>query len=276
MRAVGRVSRAMLEARGVGVRFGGRWVLRGVSARFGGGEVVMLVGANGAGKSTLLRCLSGELGVTEGGVVFGGRGIGEWGRRELARRRAVLPQRSDLRFGFTALQVVLLGRIAHGGSEAENREVAEVVLGLCDCWGFRGRAYTELSGGEQQRVQLARVIAQVYYGGEADAGEGGRFLLLDEPVSALDLSHQYQVLRLLRRLRGELGVGVVCALHDLNLAAQFGERVVVLREGEVVADGGAGEVFTEELVGEVFGVEVRVEEHPEGGGIPLVVPRLGG
>ncbi len=278
----------MLRAMGISVRIGAHQLLDNFSAEFAAGELVMVVGPNGAGKTTLLRCLDGELAPSEGCVELENRPLDMWHRSELARRRAVLPQQSVLDFPFSVTDVVLMGRMPHATQEAENRAVAAKVLAWCDCAQLGERAYTTLSGGEQQRVQTARVLAQICQretlsevastalSTPSSAPADDRFLLLDEPVSALDLSHQYALLRLLKRLSTNHNIGIVCTLHNLNLVAQFADRAIVIDRGMLVADGAPMEVFTEETLSHVFNLDVAVRPHPDDDSIPLLLPRLGG
>ena len=278
------VGALMLRANGISVRIGAHQLLDNFSAAFAPGELAMVVGPNGAGKTTLLRCLDGELAPSSGSVELAHRPISQWPRMELARRRAVLPQQSTLDFPFSVNDVVLMGRMPHPTSEADNRAIAAEVLAWCDCAPLGERAYTSLSGGEQQRVQTARVLAQIYHAPESSAESSAEsssasssecFLLLDEPASALDLSHQYALLRLLKRLSARDKIGIVCTLHNLNLVAQFADRAVVIDRGMLVADGAPMEVFTEETLSHVFNLEVAVRRHPDDDSIPLLVPRLG-
>ncbi|MDD9811410.1 MAG: heme ABC transporter ATP-binding protein [Gammaproteobacteria bacterium] len=315
----------------VRVRAGDRALLDDLTLTFAPGELTAVVGPNGAGKTTLLRCLDGELAPSSGRVELAGRALGDWPRMELARARAVLPQQSTLDFPFSALDVALLGRIPHfgggggggGAGNAADRAIAMRALQMCDCAGLEERAYPSLSGGEKQRVQTARALAQLFnagdgggdVGGDGDAGDGDgdagdgddaggdgagdgrgggdggdgdggdsihgvsnaaadtRFLLLDEPVSALDLRHQYQLLGLLKSLSRD-GLGVVCTLHNLNLVAQFADRAIIIDRGMLVADGAPLEVFTEETIGHVFDLEVRIRPHPDDPQVPLLIPRL--
>jgi len=289
----------------VRVRAGDRALLDDLTLTFAPGELTAVVGPNGAGKTTLLRCLDGELAPSNGRVELAGRALGDWPRMELARARAVLPQQSTLDFPFSALDVALLGRIPHfgggggggGAGNAADRAIAMRALALCDCAGLEERAYPSLSGGEKQRVQTARALAQLFNAGDGggdvgggdgdgdddgdDDGDGGgdgknpgtRFLLLDEPVSALDLRHQYQLLGLLKSLSRD-GLGVVCTLHNLNLVAQFADRAIIIDRGMLVADGAPLEVFTEETIGHVFDLEVRIRPHPDDPQVPLLIPRL--
>ena len=260
----------MLKANKLSVRIGPHVLLDNLTVEFAPGELVMVVGPNGAGKTTLLRCLDGELAPTEGNIEFAHKLIGEWSHNDLARKRAVLPQQSTLDFPFTVNDVVLMGRIPHRTSDAENRMIATRVLALCDCAGLSGRSYTSLSGGEQQRVQMARVLAQIW----DPQISPDRFLLLDEPASALDLSHQYALLRLLKHLSSKEKIGVVCTLHNLNLVTQFADRAIVIDRGMLVADGPPIDVFTEETLSNVFNLDVSVQPHPENDSIPLIIPRL--
>lgn len=271
----------MLRASNLRVTAGGRALLDDVSLTFAPGELAAVVGPNGAGKTTLLRCLDGELAPAAGRVELHGRALADWRRRDLARARAVLPQQSTLDFPFSALDVVLLGRIPHASGDAADRKIARRALALSDCAGLDERDYPSLSGGEKQRVQTARALAQLFDGdgvgdGDGDTARGGyaRFLLLDEPTAALDLRHQYQLLGLLKTLARADGLGVVCALHNLNLVAQFADRATVLERGMVVADGAPLDVFTEETVGEVFDLDVNIRAHPDDARVPLLIPKL--
>ncbi len=260
----------MLQVDGVSFQIGAYTLIDRFTVQFAAGELVMLVGPNGAGKTTLLRCLDGELSPTYGHVILAGKPLGTWSHHELARRRAVLPQQSTLDFRFTVYDVILMGRIPHLTSDAENCAIAKIVIELCGCTDLSERDYTSLSGGEQQRVQTARVLAQIY---DSSASQE-RFLLLDEPVSALDLNHQYALMRLLTRLKSEQKIGIVCAMHNLNLVAQFADRAVVMERGIMVADGAPIDVFTEETISNVFDLEVSVQPHPEDASIPLLIPKL--
>lgn len=267
----------MLRACNLTVTAGATVLLDNLTVEFPRGELVMVVGPNGAGKTTLLRCLDGELTPARGEVELGARPLADWPREQLARARAVLPQRSTLDFPFSVTDVALLGRIPHATGDAEDRAIAARALAMCDCAGLGERAYTSLSGGEQQRVQTARVLAQIGADDSADAATdsgGERYLLLDEPAAALDLSHQYALLQLLKNLSRRANIGIICTLHNLNLVAQFADRVIVLDRGMLVADGAPMEVFTEETVSHVFDLNVSLLPHPDDPAIPLLVPRL--
>lgn len=248
----------MLALESVRVRIGDAVLLDGVSLVVQPGEVVAVVGANGAGKSTLLKVAAGERSPSAGRVTLDGRPLGAFSPEALALRRAVLPQHSALQFGFTAAEVVRLGRTPHAGraTRAQDEAAVERALAQAGVSHLAGRRYPTLSGGEQQRVHLARTLAQL--DGRHDEP---RYLLLDEPTASLDLAHQHAVLRTARAL-AEAGTGVLVVLHDLNLAAQYADRLAVLRRGRLLADGPPAEVLDPALVHAAFDVVVTVLPHP--------------
>ena len=246
-------------------------LLDNISLDFQPGQFTIIVGPNGAGKTTLLKCIDGGIATTSGEIVIDGKPLVGWNNISLARKRAVLPQHSSLDFPFTVEDVVLMGRIPHSSNDATNRRVTRQCLEKCDCKDLLHRNYTSLSGGEQQRVQTARVFSQIW----SEDQDVNRYLLLDEPVSALDLNHQYALMRNLKSYAETENTGIVCTLHNLNLAAQFAARTVVLDQGLIVADGLPSEVFTEETLSNVFNLDVTVSSHPEDSNVPLIIPKLG-
>jgi iron complex transport system ATP-binding protein len=245
----------MLAARSLSFAVGGKTLVDSVNLEVRGGEMVALLGPNGAGKSTLLKMLCGQSRPSGGQVTFEGRELGEWAPRELARRRAVLPQSSAVPFEFTALEIVLLGRSPHG--DASSREdMARQAMEKTESLHLADRTVTTLSGGEMQRVQLARVLVQIGLSGGAP-----RCLMLDEPISNLDPAHQHSALQIARDLASD-GAAVLVVLHDLNLAAQYATRLVLMKTGKIVADGLPSDVLTEEQIGSVFGVKATVIRNP--------------
>lgn len=230
------------------------------------GAFTVVVGPNGAGKSTLLKVMTGEEAPRGGHVRLDGTALGAMPARVLARRRAVLPQSSALAFPFTVAEVVRLGLEA--GGRAGGPDAILGALARVDLAGFSGRFYQELSGGEQQRVHLARVLCQI--GPPVEAGQP-RYLFLDEPISSLDIRHQIAVLRIARRFAHE-GGGVLAVLHDLNLAAAFADRILVLAGGRVIGDGSPPDVLTDELIERAFGLPLRVGALPAAG-IPFILPQ---
>lgn len=255
----------MLSAADISVRRGSRLALQGIDLQLPSGQVFGVLGPNGAGKSSLLGALSGELPVATGEVLLHGRRLSGWNARERARSLAVLPQSSSLDFAFRVHEVVALGRLPHDdGCEADQRIVA-AALAAADVAHLSERSYLELSGGERQRVHLARVLAQLWPGRE------GRVLLLDEPTAMLDPAHQHAILQVLRAV-AEHGTAVLVVLHDLNLAARYCDRLLLLADGRARAAGAPQEVLRADLLQAVFGLDVLVQRHPERNH-PLIIAR---
>jgi iron-chelate-transporting ATPase len=245
-------------------RAGDRPVLRGISLALAAGEVVALLGPNGSGKSTLIRCLLGQL-AGGGAVEWEGRPLSEWKPRDLARRVAYLPQSPVWDAGQTVREALALGRAPYWGafgieSPADAAAVAAAAdeLELTD---LLGRRMDELSGGQRQRVLVGRCLAQQ-----------PRAMLLDEPNTFLDLKHQVELARRLRRLATDRGIGVLMASHDLNLAGTFADRLVLLENGVVAADGPVSDVLRPELLERVYGLPM--ERLDREGKPPVVVPRV--
>ena len=232
----------------------GRELLHKLKFHLQSGEMLVILGRNGAGKSTLLKHLTGELG--KDGIELFGQSLREIRPAEAAKRRAVLPQQTPVSFAYEVLDVVLLGRIPHAQREtAEDRAIALACLERVGLAGYETRNIQTLSGGEQQRVHLARTLAQLH------GVQGERVLLLDEPTASLDLAHQHATLRLARELCRE-GVGVLAVLHDLNLAAQYADRVLVLSEGHIISCDHPTAALTCDTIHAAYGHEVVVTKHP--------------
>jgi iron complex transport system ATP-binding protein len=254
---------AQLRMEAVGVALGGRVVLEGLTLGVHGGEWLALIGPNGAGKTTALRAAAGHVQYT-GSVQIGGREVARLSPRELARELAVVPQAPATPPILTVADYVMLGRTAHipyfgRESPADFVAVASALRRL-ELDALSERPLASLSGGERQRAVLARALVQ-----EADV------LLLDEPTTALDIGRQQVVLELVDRLRGELGLTVVAAMHDLTLAGQFADRLVLLSGGRVAAEGRPADVLTEWRIAEHY--RARVDVRADGGSTPVVVPR---
>ena len=245
------------------VTLGRAEVVRGVGAAVEHGEWVALIGPNGAGKTTILRAIAGLVPFA-GSVRLDGRAVGSSTRRQIARSVALVPQKPETPPALTVAEYILLGRtphIAYLATEGrEDRLAAERAIDRLALQPFVQRSLDSLSGGELQRVVLARALAQ-----EAP------LLLLDEPTSALDLGRQQQVLELVDELRREHGLTVVSALHDLSLAGQYAERLILLDQGRVVAEGSAQEVLSERSIATYYGANVRVI-HDDQGSV-FVLPR---
>ncbi len=248
----------MIIAKNITVEIQSKKLLDDVSLEVRGGEILVVLGPNGAGKSTLRKILCGDLTPTNGEVSMNGKPLDEWTLPERAKLRAVLPQDSSLNFPFSVLEVVLMGRAPHskGAETAKDYEIARKALAAVDEQKLENRIYPTLSGGERQRVQLARVLAQIW-----EQTAAPRYLLLDEPTSNLDIAHQHGTLKIARRFARE-GVAVLVILHDLNLAAQYADKILLLKDGKITAFGTPEKVFSPEIILETFGVEVDIINHP--------------
>jgi len=245
----------MLQALQLCCERGHRRILEQVELVLEPGEVLVVLGTNGAGKSTLLATLTGELAPSAGQVLLGERPLASWSAQERARRMAVLPQSSALAFAFEVQEVVAMGRMPNASGQRRDAEILREAMAAADVSHLATRSYLSLSGGERQRVHLARVLAQVW-----DSAEQG-CLLLDEPTASLDLAHQHLTLQQARDMASR-GLAVLVVLHDLNLAARYADRLLLLHEGRVCAQGSPWEVLQVERLEQVFKVPVRVQPHP--------------
>jgi iron complex transport system ATP-binding protein len=259
----------MINAQNITVDIGGRRILDGVSLIAKPGHLTAVIGPNGSGKTTLMKALCRDHAYS-GRITLNGRDLKDLQPVEAASLRAVLPQSSALPFPFTVREVVALGLSAglSGVSSATRQRLPEEALARVDLGGFAGRFYGELSGGEQQRVQLARVLCQVW----VPVLDGvPRYLFLDEPVSSLDIRHQLMVMDVARRF-ADAGGGVIAILHDLNLAAMYADSIVAMRQGRVAGFGPPVVVMTDALLAEVFDCPMQVSRVPAPG-TPFVLPQ---
>jgi iron complex transport system ATP-binding protein len=249
-------STTSLTAQQLRYSLGSRRLINDVSLSINSGEMVAIIGPNGAGKSTLLRLLTGYLAPGCGECQLLGRPLEQWQPQQLAKVRAVMRQHSDLAFPFTVEEVVSMGRAPHGKRDAQR--AVQHVMAQTDCLELAQRDYRQLSGGEQQRVQLARVLAQLWQPQPTPA-----WLFLDEPTSALDLYHQQHTLRLLRTLTRQQPIAVCCVLHDLNLAALYADRILLMHQGQLVATGTPQEVLQTDILTRWYQADLGVVHHPE-------------
>ncbi len=250
----------MLKVKDISIRYGPCEVLRNISFVLDDGEVIGLLGPNGAGKTTLIKALNGAKPASFGTVELDEIPLASFSRREIAKRIAVVAQENETKFPVTVVEFVLSGRFASGSAfgweSTEDIEFAVKALEQCDLANFGDRLMNELSGGERQRVVLARSIA-------TDA----KILLLDEPTANLDLAHQAMMFRLVRRRCREAENSAVVITHDLNLAAEFADKIVLLKQGTIFAAGPPAEVLTESNIREVFGVTALLDKHPASGNV---------
>lgn len=276
----------MLQAQGIAVQRGERQILSDIDLSLPAGQVIGVLGANGAGKSTLLAALAGELSPSAGRITLNGRPLSAWPAAELARCRAVLPQSPSLQFDLPVATVIGMGAYPHArhtrtgaprtdsrhtaqAAIAEDQRILQRVLALADVQDLYGRRYRRLSGGEQQRVHLARVLYQLLLARQGR--DEYRVLMLDEPTASLDPRHQLHLLSAVHTLAHEENVAVLVIVHDLNLAAGCCDRLLLLGQGRVAACGTPAQVLTPDTLRQVYGVEATVLPHPNQPGRPLVV-----
>ena len=256
----------MLEVCNISVNYGARTVVDDVSLTVEPGKVVSIIGPNGAGKSTLLRALNGSARLRGGDVRLHEKPLPEYARRVVARHIAVVAQEAELRFPVTVFEFVIGGRYAWastagwGWENERDTQVAAHAIHVTELSGFESRLMNELSGGERQRAVLARALAT-----EAE------IFLLDEPTANLDLAHQAAMLRLITNRCNERESAAVVVTHDVNLAAEFSDRVMLMKNGRTVAYGSPHEVLSEQLLKQVFDLHVLVDAHPVSGA-PRITP----
>ncbi len=251
----------MLEASHLHYCIGPRSIVKQACFRVKPGELVALLGPNGAGKSTLFRLLSGEVIGKQGEVCYNGKPIPSFSSAALSKVRAVMPQSSHLNFPFSAREIVEMGL-----SMVQTRRkdlVVEEVMELTHTLEYKNRMYHHLSGGEKQRVQLARVLTQIW-----EKQPYARYLLLDEPTSSMDIAQQQHVLKIVRELKSR-NIGILAILHDLNLAASYADRVMLLKNGDVRHQGPTHEVMTSAKLEEVFDHPIQVIKDKERGNIMI-------
>lgn len=276
----------MLQAHGIAVQRGERQILSDIDLSLPAGQIIGVLGANGAGKSTLLAALAGELSPSAGRITLNGRPLSAWPAAELASCRAVLPQSPSLQFDLPVATVIGMGAYPHArhsrigahptnrhdtaqAAMAEDQRILQRVLALADVQDLYERRYRRLSGGEQQRVHLARVLYQLLL---ARQGYNEyRVLMLDEPTASLDPRHQLHLLSAVHTLAHEENVAALVIVHDLNLAAGCCDRLLLLGQGRVAACGTPAQVLTPDTLRQVYGVEATVLPHPNQPGRPLVV-----
>ncbi|MGY6558595.1 MAG: heme ABC transporter ATP-binding protein [Nitritalea sp.] len=246
----------MLEAKGISAHIGGRTIVHQVDVRFSPGKFSVILGPNGAGKSTLFGLLSGDQACAKGEVLYNAQPLRGLKAKALARVRAVMPQHSTLTFPFRVQEVVELGLLASESRRGQER--VEEAMEACQVLHFRDKFYNQLSGGERQRVQLARVLTQLL-----EPQPFPRYLLLDEPISSMDIAQQHHILHLLKRMR-QGNIAVIAILHDLSLAANYADEVVLLKKGELLGQGSTAEMMTSARLAELFDHPIEVSRQDMG------------
>ena len=240
-----------------------QFLVNEVSFTVDNGEILAIIGPNGAGKSSLLKAITGDL-PHNGRIVIEGESKNPKLR---ARQIAVLPQFSYLNFPYRVCEVVNLARIPHESGIERDNQIIDEALEIMDIGFLKNRVYTELSGGEKQRVQLARVIAQIW--DEKDAENQTRLLILDEPTTALDIGHQRDLMNVIKTFSTQ-GVSVVMVLHDINLAAQYADKVLALLCSNTLAYGTNQQVITKPIIEQLFSTQVDIIKHPKTGSPTII------
>jgi iron complex transport system ATP-binding protein len=248
----------MLQIQDITISYNDRIAVDEVSFELKDSCIIALVGANGAGKTTLIRSLNGSLPLNSGQILLNGKEFGEYSRREISQNIAVVAQENETKFPITVLEFVLSGRFSHGtafGFETETDfESARKSLEMCDLEKFERRLMNELSGGERQRVLLARALAT-----------NARILLLDEPTANLDLSHQVLMFNIVRERAKSCTASAIIITHDLNLASEFADEILLMKQGKIAAKGTPQDVLNSKILLEVFDTRVLVDAHPMSG-----------
>lgn len=255
----------MIKVINAGYNAGKKVLLHNINLEVKQGELLAIIGANGAGKSTLMKLLSGDQKAHSGEILFNDTNINNISSGRLATKRAVLSQHNTISVSFSTEEIIMMGRYPHFEvrPKPEDIEIVKTVMAETGVQHLAGRDYSTLSGGEQQRVQLARVIAQIYDVPDA-------YLFLDEPTNGLDLLYQQQILSIARKL-ADKGYGVVAILHDINFASRYADNVLILKEGKVLALGSPNEVINTQNVQEAFQVQM-ILFNANGCKYPFVVP----
>lgn len=264
----------MLRVSSISYKIGSKQILNNISAGFKAGEFNMILGQNGSGKSSFLRIFSGEITHYNGTVLYDDKQLASFHTAQLARIRAVMSQQPVLSFPLSVEEVVMMGRYPHFHFKPGKTDIAvcDEVITKMNLDNFRQRNYLTLSGGEKQRVHFARVLAQVWAGEEAAQNGTTRYLFLDEPLASLDIAYQQEFLQIARDFKFSGNTVVVAVIHDINLAAQYGDQLFFMKGGELVASGKPSEILSEGLIEKVFGVKTTVIPNPVDGS-PLVVFR---
>jgi iron complex transport system ATP-binding protein len=262
----------MITATALAYRVGDKTILDGVDAAFEPQRLHLVIGPNGAGKSTLVKLLARLTTPSAGRIHYAATDAASLGDRELARRRAVLSQAVEIAFPIPARELVMMGRYPHftGRPSARDEAICDEVMQALDVAALGDQSYATLSGGEKQRVNFARVLAQLWQ----PIDGAGRYLFLDEPLTFLDIQHQLRFMHIVRRFADHADVTVVGVVHDLNLAARFADRLLMLDAGRVVASGAPADVLTPAVVQRVFQVQPVIVANPLDGGMHLIFESL--
>lgn len=257
----------MLIARNISYSIGNKSILRDVDLTLEPGEFKAIVGPNGAGKSSLLKIITGENKSYKGKVHYHGKMLNVFKINEISKVRAVLPQESQVNFPFTVSEIVEMGRSTFRDKKSQLDKIVKAVMQNTNITHLRDRSYHSLSGGEKQKVQLTRVMAQMW--GSSDLS---RFIFLDEPTASLDMAQQHQMMGLAKKL-SKNNIGVLAVIHDLNLAIQYADNIVFMRQGEVICQGKVKDIMRKENIETTFSHEVTVT-FDQVNKVPYVIPKI--
>jgi len=257
----------MLRTENISFSVGKKQILKNVSASFLPGEFNMILGPNGSGKSSFLKIFSGEINKFQGTVLYDDKKIKELRKEELAKKRAVMSQQADLGFPLLVEEVMMMGRYPHFTFNPNKKDIiiCNEVIERMNLFEFKERNYLTLSGGEKQRVQYARVLAQIW----EKPSDGYRYLFLDEPLNSLDISYQHEFLQAAVELIKDHTV-LIAVMHDINLAAHYADNLFFLKEGELVVHGKPKDILTENIIEKVFNIKTKVIDNPVTGK-PLII-----
>ena len=246
----------MIRCENLNYSIGKKSLLTNINCTFEKGKLNLIIGPNGAGKSTLIKLLSGQISAKKGRITFENKPLSEFSIQQMAQIRAVLSQNIDLAFPMKVREVVMMGRYPYfsGNPSEKDFQACQEAMDLFSVTEYADRNYLSLSGGEKQRIQFARVFAQIWF-----SDQGQRYLLLDEPVTFLDIKHQYKFLKEIKRFAVEEDLLVIGVLHDLNFAAQFADDLLLLHNGKLVSKGLSSEVLTEENIFNTFELKMKIQ-----------------
>lgn len=257
----------MLRTENISFSVGKKQILKNISASFLPGEFNMILGPNGSGKSSFLKIFSGEINKFQGTVLYDDKKIKDLRKEELAKKRAVMSQQADLGFPLLVEEVVMMGRYPHFTFNPNKKDImiCNEVIERMNLVEFKERNYLTLSGGEKQRVQYARVLAQVW----EKPTDGYRYLFLDEPLNSLDISYQHEFLQVAVELIKDHTV-LIAVMHDINLAAHYADNLFFFKEGELVVHGKPKDILSAVMIEKVFNIKTTVIENPVTGK-PLII-----
>tara|TARA_B100000073_G_scaffold307764_1_gene278326 strand:+ start:54 stop:839 length:786 start_codon:yes stop_codon:yes gene_type:complete len=247
-------SKCLLEINSIFLKIKNKLILNDISLHIESGDMISIIGPNGSGKTTLLRTISNEIPISDGKIEFMNKNILDWGLNEYANKKAVLSQSNNLVFPFSVIDIVKMGRfpLNNKGNQTEENNLCKKILNIFDLNDYIDQNYITLSGGEKQRVQLARVIAQIW-----SDDYSKKILILDEPTSYLDIKHQYLLFKFLKELN-QKGLTIIMVLHDLNHALSNSNKIAVLKDSKLISYGKTKNIISEELIKNVFEIDLKL------------------